>query len=461
MTKIDRKIETKSKLFHDIAIRVVKLANIIAMTIPFAIAWYSSYADLLWVKFSMRGHWLVIALFVIVYCIIGKIYDAFRMSYYSKVQMAYSQILSLFEVNIVMYIVAWLLIRYIPRALPLLIAFGCQIIIAILWSRLSQNWYFYTFPAFRTVVIWDRRKGISGLIDEYNLNIKYKVVSEVFVEDCIADLSILNGADTVFMIGINSHDRDIIANYCVMHDIKSFIVPNVGDLIMAGAKRSHMFHLLVLKVERFNPSLEYMVAKRIGDIFLSILAVILFSPIMVIAAICIKLEDGGPVIYKQCRLTKDGKEFDIYKFRSMRTDAEKDGIARLSTGDNDDRMTKVGRIIRKYRIDEMPQLFNILKGDLSIVGPRAERPEIAREYQKELPEFELRLQAKAGLTGYAQVYGKYNTTPYDKLLMDLMYLAKASVWEDLRIIFATVKILFLQESTEGIEEGKTTAMGDR
>ena len=141
----------------------------------------------------------------------------------------------------------------------------------------------------------------------------------------------------------------------------------------------------------------------------------------------------------------------------MRVDAERDGVARLSTGENDDRITPVGRVIRKTRIDELPQLLNIIKGDMAIVGPRPERPEIAEQYEKELPEFALRLQAKAGLTGYAQVYGKYNTTPYDKLQMDLMYIAKPSILEDFRIIFATVKILFMAESTEGVQEGQTTA----
>lgn len=147
----------------------------------------------------------------------------------------------------------------------------------------------------------------------------------------------------------------------------------------------------------------------------------------------------------------------VHKFRSMKVDAEKDGVARLSTGNKDDRVTPVGRFIRKVRIDELPQLLDILRGDMSIVGPRPERPEIAAQYEKELPEFALRLQAKAGLTGYAQVYGKYNTTPYDKLQMDLMYIAHPSIVEDLRIIFATIKILFIPESTDGVEEGKTTA----
>lgn len=150
----------------------------------------------------------------------------------------------------------------------------------------------------------------------------------------------------------------------------------------------------------------------------------------------------------------------VHKFRSMRVDAEKDGVARLSTGDKDDRITPVGRLIRKVRIDELPQLLDILRGDMSLVGPRPERPEIAVQYEKELPEFALRLQAKAGLTGYAQVYGKYNTTPYDKLQMDLMYIAHPSLMEDLRIMFATIKILFIPESTEGVAEGQTTAQTD-
>lgn len=172
----------------------------------------------------------------------------------------------------------------------------------------------------------------------------------------------------------------------------------------------------------------------------------------------IKFYDGGPVFYTQDRLTRNGKVFRIHKFRSMRVDAEKDGVARLSTGEHDDRITPVGRFIRRIRIDELPQLVDILRGDLSVVGPRPERPEIAAQYEETMPEFCLRLQAKAGLTGYAQVYGKYNTRPYDKLKMDLMYISHPSLITDLRICFATVKILFTPESTEGISEGQTTAM---
>ena len=454
-----QKVTPQNTLFHDVSVRMVKLINIILMTTPFVFAWYMFYADHLWVTFYRRGHWLVILLFIVLYLIIGKIYEAFKMSYTGVGEIIYSQCLSIFEVDVIMYIVAWLLIRYMPKVYPFLLMFLIQIVAAILWGSLSQWWYFKTFPANKTVVVWDMRQGVSKLIDQYNLGKKYKVVATVSVDECINNLSILDDANTVFLVGIHSHDRNIIVKYCLTHRVQAYLIPRVGDLIIAGAKRNHMFHLLLLKVERFNPSLEYVVLKRLFDIILSLIATIIFAPIMIITAICIKIEDRGPIIYKQCRLTKDGKTFNILKFRSMKTDAEKDGVARLSTGDNDDRITKVGKVIRKLRIDEMPQLLNILKGDISIVGPRAERPEIAEEYEKDLPEFGLRLQMKAGLTGYAQVYGKYNTTPYDKLLMDLMYIANASIFEDLKIIFATIKILFMPESTEGIAEGQTTAMG--
>ena len=141
----------------------------------------------------------------------------------------------------------------------------------------------------------------------------------------------------------------------------------------------------------------------------------------------------------------------------MRVDAEKDGVARLAA-DHDDRITPVGRVIRPIRLDELPQIFNILRGDMSIVGPRPERPEIAAQYEKEMPAFSLRLQVKAGLTGMAQVYGRYNTEPRDKLKMDLMYINQMSLREDLKLIFATVKILFMPDSTEGVADGKNTAM---
>lgn len=443
--------------FHDFSLRIIKIFNVIAMAIPFALAWYLYYGSRIQAPFYRRGNWVVILLFLLLYALFGRTYDAFLISYNRISEMVYSQMLAVVISDFIMYIVFWLLAGHLMNVWPLLASIALSLVISAIWCYLAHVWYFKAFRPRRSAVIWDQREGLDKLIESYGLSKKFEIVKTASVDECINDLSMLWDMQAVFLSGIHSHDRNIIIKYCIEHKIAAFIIPRIGDVLMSGAHRMHMFHLPMLRLERYHPGPEFLFVKRLFDITASMIALVLLSPLMIVVALLIR-KDGGPAFYKQCRLTKDGKKFDVLKFRSMRVDAEKDGVARLSTGDNDDRITPVGKIIRKCRIDELPQLINILKGDMSIVGPRPERPEIAEQYEKELPEFRLRLQAKCGLTGYAQVYGKYNTTPYDKLQMDLMYIANPSLAQDLSIIFATIKILFLPESTEGIEEGATTAM---
>lgn len=372
--------------------------------------------------------------------------------------MIYSQVLALIMANGILYVLVTLLMLKLPDPTPLLVAFVCQVVLSMLWCTLS-HWTFYALIKPQdTAIIYDEREGMEKLIKSYGLSKKFNVRFSLQVNECLPNLDILQKMQMVFLSGIHSHERNIILKYCIAHDIQVFMVPRIGDVIMSGAMKMHMFHLPILMVRRYRPSPLYVLAKRVFDIVSSGCVLLLASPVMIATAVAIKLTDGGPVFYKQTRFTKDGKEFGVLKFRSMRVDAEKDGVARLSTGDNDPRITPVGRFIRKVRIDELPQLLNIIGGSMSVVGPRPERPEIAAQYCEKMPEFALRLQAKAGLTGYAQVYGKYNSTPYDKLQMDLMYIANPSFIEDLKIIFATIKILFIADSTEGVEEGQETAM---
>jgi len=336
--------------------------------------------------------------------------------------------------------------------------FLLQFMLIVFWSVAAHQWYFHVFPPKKTVVILGQGQNVDTLVKQYGMDVHFDVRSVVSVDDALANLpGILQGAEVVFCCGLHSHNRNIITKYCVAHKIGTYVIPRIGDVIMDSAKKVHLFHLPMMSVQRYNPSPEYLFFKRLFDIVLSLVALVMFSPIMVCVAAAIKYTDGGDIFYRQKRLTKDGKVFSVLKFRSMRMDAEKDGVARLSTGENDPRVTRVGRFIRAVRFDELPQLLNILQGDMSIVGPRPERPEISAQYAKEMPEWNLRLQAKCGLTGYAQVYGQYNTTPYDKLLLDLMYIARPSLFEDFKIIFATVKILFMKESTEGVAEGQVTA----
>lgn len=444
----------------DLALRIVKVFDVVLLTIPFAFCWYGFYANRIEAPFYNKGNWLIILLFLTLFAIFARVYDAFLVSLNRISEMIYSQWLAALISDGIMFIVIWLLMRHFPNILPGLAALAVQILLASIWSQLAHRWYFATFPAKRAFVIYDVRQGMEGLIGEYGLDKKFDVQAIVSVEECLDDIQMLDGINTVFLSGVRSHDRNIILKYCVANDIIVYVTPRIGDVIMSGAKQMHMFHLPMLRVGRYNPTPEYLFLKRLFDIVSSAIVLVLSSPLMIVTSIAIKATDGGPVFYKQCRLTRDGKEFYVIKFRSMRLDAEKDGVARLSTGDKDDRITPVGKVIRKIRVDELPQLLNILGGSMSVVGPRPERPEIAAQYEEEMPEFNLRLQAKAGLTGYAQVYGKYNTTPYDKLQMDLMYISHPSVLEDLRIIFATIKIILLPESTEGVAEGQITANGE-
>ena len=196
--------------------------------------------------------------------------------------------------------------------------------------------------------------------------------------------------------------------------------------------------------------------KRIGDCLLAFIALVVFSPLFLICYIAVRREDGGPAIFRQERIGRFGRPFNIYKFRSMTTHSEDAGARLAAKGDA--RITPVGRVIRAIHFDELPQLFNILKGEMSVIGPRPERQIIADQYTEEIPEFVLRLKVKAGLTGYAQVYGKYNTTPYDKLKLDLTYIENYSVWMDIKILFLTFKILFQKENTEGVDQDQTTAI---
>lgn len=446
---------------HDLILRIIKIMDAVLMTVPFALCWYLYYAKHIASPFYAKGDYLVVALFFVLFVIFGRVYDAFLMSMQRISEIVYAQFLAAAVSDFIMYIVIWLLSKHLPNILPGVAALIGQVVLAAVWAYNAHHAYFKIFPPQATAVIYDTRHGMEKLIGKYGLDTKYKVVLTATADECIANLAMLDGVNTVFMSGIHSHDRNVILKYCVENNIGTFVIPRIGDTIMSGAYPMHMFHLPMLKVGRYHPQPEYLFIKRLLDIVISAVALVVLSPIFLVTAIAIKATDHGPVFYKQIRLTKDGKEFGILKFRSMRVDAEKDGVARLSSGDHDDRITPVGKVIRACRIDELPQLLNILRGELSIVGPRPERPEIAAQYCEEIPEFSLRLQAKAGLTGYAQIYGKYNTTPYDKLVMDLMYIAHPSIVEDLKIMFATVKVLFMPESTEGVSEGQTTAMSGK
>lgn len=453
----------QSGLRHTLGLRFVKLLNVVLVAAPFVCCWLGYYAKQA-IRFPSSYRSVgMIAMFAALYCFFGRVYDAFLISLRRISELFYSQMMGILMADAFIFIVLWLMSDGFPNLLPALAALACQLLLSAAWCRISHQWYFSHFSGQRTGIIYDARREMEDLFGAYGLNKKFDIQFTCRVEECMAqEMRMLRGMDSVFLCGVHSHERNAILKFCVAHGINVYMIPRIGDVIMSGAKRMHMFHLPILRAGRYNPPIEYTVLKRLFDMASSALAILITSPIMLAISVAVKAYDGGPVLYKQTRLTKDGRRFQILKFRSMKTDAERDGVARLSTGESDGRITPVGRFIRACHLDELPQLFNILGGSMSVVGPRPERPEIAAQYEKDMPEFALRLQAKAGLTGYAQVYGKYNTLPYDKLQMDLMYIANPSFLEDLRIIFATVLVLFQREKTEGAARNPIAAtMEDR
>lgn len=428
--------------------------------ITFFLAWilfrYGTHARIL-----SRYDFYILAAYAVVLYFFNRTYNSYLFGYARIRSLVLSQIISQFFSVFIVYSfvsIAWFRFYKAPIFVMLIII---QAIIDAVFSYYGNMVYYRRNPVRRSILVYrnERDRQRFNSIQGKPIDRLYAITDELMYDGSFDDLEEdLIGYDAIFVAGVNSRCRNGIVKYCKENDIPGFFLPHVGDVILREAEHIRTFDAPVLYIGRKRQTPDYSFVKRAFDILASFLAIVIFSPLMVITGLMIKLSDHGPVLYKQVRLTKDGKEFEMFKFRSMRTDAERDGVARLSTGDNDDRITPVGRVIRKCRIDELPQLWNILRGDMSIVGPRPERPEIAEQYYETLPDFKLRLQVKAGLTGYAQVYGKYNTDPYEKLEFDLLYISQMSVLTDIQIILSTIPILFKKESTEGIAEGQTLAM---
>ena len=443
---------------HDLILRLIKLLNTVLMGLPIVFFWMISFSGSFNISELPCGEsCLIVFLFVVLYFVFGQVYDAFWISFNRLSEMIYSQMLAVIFTDSIVYIVIWLLLNRRPGLLFMLACVGMQLALSSLWSAAAQAWYFHVFPPKKTAIIYQTHDELQSLIADYGLSKKFGVTENCSIQECIAsDFRQIrdNDIEVVCMWDVQSHERNQILKYCISHKITVYVVPRVGDMLMRGAEDLHMLHLPIVRLTRYKPSVEYAFAKRLFDILFSGIALIVLSPIMLVTAIAIKLNDGGSVIYKQTRLTKDGRQFQILKFRSMRENAEEESGA-ITSPKEDKRTTAVGKVIRRFRIDELPQFVNIFIGDMSIVGPRPERPELAEKFENDMPEFTLRLQVKAGLTGYAQVYGKYNTSPYDKLQMDLYYISNQSILHDLMICLATVKILFMAESTEGVECDET------
>lgn len=436
-----------------------KIVSLLIMFLSASALWYYNISP-----YWENGYtgYLTLALVGIMFCIIywffAKMYQALKIGIYRLTELMYFQVLAIViaDAALLFESIMWFhgfqklkIWSYFLGMVFQVVAMGGNIFV--------HNRLFALYDERRKILIVYGNDGYKTLIKKMqSKKYRYEIVGCYSDETSLEVLEDNIGkAEGIYLYEVDDQLKRKLVLFCDSISKDIYLTQSVEDLLTMGFDVSHTFDTPFIRTKRMPEKWYYAFIKRTIDILFSSMGLIILSPMLLIVAACIKLYDGGPVFYKQIRLTKGHKEFEIYKFRSMIVDAEKNG-ARLAA-QNDNRITPIGKVIRATRVDELPQLINILKGDMTLVGPRPERPEIEDLYLKEIPEFGMRLKVKAGLTGYAQVFGKYNTSPEDKLKLDLLYINQRSLLLDFKLIFYTIKIIFIPEATEGIEENKTTA----
>ncbi|MEE1053323.1 MAG: sugar transferase [Acutalibacteraceae bacterium] len=428
----------------------VKIMIVTAVTVGFIQVWITGYSQSL---FSNKGNYVVIFSYVLLFSTFSSLYGAFRIGVYRIHEIIYSFSLAVVFTNVVMYLELSLIARELVPILPITIGIVYQILVISLCSFCANTIYFKLYPPRRVIALFgDDSSGFELIQKMGKIADRFQIERGLNVNttDMAQIKRQIDKYEAVVICGIDKNLQKEIISYCYTHEKRSYLLPDITDIIISNSYNIQISDTPVLMSRNRGLTLEQRIIKRTMDIVISALAIVITSPIMLICAIAIKLDDGGPILFKQNRITINGKIFNVLKFRSMIVDADKDG-AKKAVND-DDRITRVGKIIRACRMDELPQLFNILRGDMSLVGPRPERIENVYEYSNKYPEFELRHRVKAGLTGFAQLYGKYNTTPEDKLHMDLIYIETYSILLDIKLLILTFKVLFMRESTEGFKE---------
>lgn len=335
----------------------------------------------------------------------------------------------------------------------LLLIFIIQMLIVLAASFGGNELFFAIYKPQKCVLIYnpyEDKQLFASKVAKYKkqYRISESIPYDMYALDTI--YSSIDKADAVFIYGLCAAERAGIVNYCFGANKDIYYDLEMSDIVASGGSMISFEDSPVIYSPIKNNNMANRIIKRLADIILSFAGLVILLPMFLIVSIAIVCEDGKPVFYRQERVTIAGRHFKVIKFRSMRQSV---GNIHESATADDERITNVGRFIRKFRIDELPQLINVIKGDMSLVGPRPEMIENVVKYTQDIPEFPYRHRMKAGITGMAQVYGKYNTPAKDKLIYDLMYIENFSIWLDFKILLRTVLVLFTpDESTEGFDK---------
>ena len=415
--------------------------------------------------FYFWGNIIIILLYTAVLYLASRIYNGFNFGHANIQEIIVAWVLCLIIVNTFAYFICSLInsLRENESALlpvgGILYIFAAQVGVMIPMTILLNAMHYSQNPALSTIIIYGDTQNLQlycNMISKQRR--KFKVVKTISQkEQTGVILDAIQKVQAVFFLDAEETKQEGLIEYCYLNDKQVFIIPTFTRILYNTASTLWLANSPVFSLKRPTPDIGTLMIKRVMDIGISIFAIIISSPIMILIAILVRLTDNHPSIYKQERVTKGGRIFNIYKFRSMVPQAEDDGVPRL-TAKNDARITPIGRFIRRTRIDELPQLFNVLVGHMSIVGPRPERPELVKMYEEIFPNFAFRTKVKAGMTGYAQIFGRYNTAPEDKLYLDIMYIERFSILQDMKLILQTLSVVFKAESTEGIDKDCVTAL---
>ena len=422
----------------------------------FALVWCLFYNPRAFQTYYILGGILSTIIYLFIYNGLCNLYNAFRIASSSITEMVLSQTISFGIADLILYVEGILIRNKYTSILPGLTTFIVQVIGTTLIITFSKRYFMECVEPAKTLLIigdWvtmDEAERFKGrILRKYSHLFDFKYVEYETIKLASFEEK-LSECCTVVMYGLSVEARRQYMQRCIDAHKTFYFTPRIEDIMLQGCSTRHLLDTPLMKYDYVYEDRKKINAKRIFDICFGVLFTIFFLPVMLIIAAAIKIEDGGPIFFRQKRCTQDGEVFEILKFRSMIVNAEKRGVQ--PTINCDPRITKVGRVIRKYRLDELPQVFNILSGEMSFVGPRPERVEHVEIYTKELPEFKYRMKVKAGLTGYAQIFGKYNSSAFDKLRLDMLYIENQSLSLDIRIIMLTVKVMFQGESTEGFEK---------
>lgn len=445
MRKLSRGAYEDTKGFLRVAETLLEVG---LLTVIYYFVWKSGYEMY---SFQYNGKYILMGIYAVLLYAFFQNSDCTMFGQLNRMDLIIGQVIALFLVNFITYFQLCLIDESMLSPAPMTLLFVIESAAAVVLILVYTNLYHRLYAPHDMLLIYGHKRGVGLKIKMDSRKDKYNIRRLISIDEGYdAIVQEIPKHDAVILNDVPAEMRNDILKFCYRFRVRTYVAPKLTDIMLRGGKNITLFDTPLLLVKGTGLTPAQRVAKRGMDILLSAIAMLVAAPVMAVVAIAIKLEDGGPVFFKQKRMTRGGREFEILKFRSMIVDAEKYAGAVLATGD-DPRITRVGKIIRATRLDEIPQILNILKGDMSIVGPRPERKVLADEICKEIPEFNYRLKVRGGLTGYAQIYGKYNTSSYDKLRLDLMYIENYSLLLDIKLIILTLRIIFSKESTEGID----------